>query len=604
MKNRIALLRFILILSFCVLPLSLFSQANGVTHAGRNTGQPMFPKKEYKELPNPVAVNPALWNKVNGVNVRWGSVDERYAKEIPPTVLGSNTIELTAWKGERVAAQFVVYGKENLEHVSFEVSDLINGKERIGQGSLLKGFVRYVMTDELNKDKKGACGQRPDATRWDSSLVADPIDHFAKELAVPAMNTQPAWVRIWVPQDIKSGVYSGTVTVKDGNRMLGKLNLKVNVKNRVLPKVDDWAFHLDLWQNPYAVARYYQVEPWSKEHFDAMRPIMELYHQAGGKVITTSIMHKPWNGQTYDYFESMVTWMKKLDGTWSFDFSVFDKWVEFMMSIGIKKEIGCYSMVPWALSFQYFDQASNTMKFVKTQPGEAAYDEMWTAMLTAFAKHLKEKGWFEITHISMDERPIDIMLKTLKVIRKADPKFKISMAGNLYQELLSELDDYCIPLRLKYSKQDIEKRRAEGKVTTFYTCCAEPYPNTFTFSAPAEAEWLGLYAAMADLDGYLRWAYNSWVLEPLLDSRFITWAAGDTYMVYPEGRTCIRFERLVAGIQDYEKIRILRNEYKQKGNISALKNLERALSTFDELKLNEIPASRYVNKVKAEINKF
>ena len=75
-------------------------------------------------------------------------------------------------------------------------------------------------------------------------------------------------------------------------------------------------------------------------------------------------------------------------------------------------------------------------------------------------------------------------------------------------------------------------------------------------------------------------------------------------MVYPEGRTCIRFERLVAGIQDYEKIRILRNEYKQKGNTSALRNLEKALSTFDELKLNEIPASLYVNRVKAEINKF
>ena len=36
-------LKSFLILSFCVLPLSLFSQTNGVTHAGRNTGQPMFP---------------------------------------------------------------------------------------------------------------------------------------------------------------------------------------------------------------------------------------------------------------------------------------------------------------------------------------------------------------------------------------------------------------------------------------------------------------------------------------------------------------------------------------------------------------------------------
>ena len=56
---------------------------------------------------------------------------------------------------------------------------------------------------------------------------------------------------------------------------------------------------------------------------------MKLYADAGGKVITASIMHKPWNGQTYDAFESMVTWLKKADGTWYFDYTVFDKWVEF-----------------------------------------------------------------------------------------------------------------------------------------------------------------------------------------------------------------------------------------------------------------------------------
>ena len=49
-----------------------------------------------------------------------------------------------------------------------------------------------------------------------------------------------------------------------------------------------------------------------------MRPLMKLYADAGGKVITASIMHKPWNGQTYDAFESMVTWLKKADGTWYF----------------------------------------------------------------------------------------------------------------------------------------------------------------------------------------------------------------------------------------------------------------------------------------------
>ena len=69
-----------------------------------------------------------------------------------------------------------------------------------------------------------------------------------------------------------------------------------------------------------------------------MRPDMQNYVDAGGKVITASIMHKPWNGQTYDPFESMVTWLKKADGTWYFDYTVFDKWVEYMMSLGVKKQ--------------------------------------------------------------------------------------------------------------------------------------------------------------------------------------------------------------------------------------------------------------------------
>ena len=596
MKKYLLFIVVLIVSSFTV-----SAQNQGVTHTGRNTRQMQYPLKEYQELENPVTVDAVKWRGIEGKHVTWGSIDERYGQEVPPQMLQGKSIELNAWKGERVHAQFAVYGNEYIRSLNFEVSDLQSKQgDVIRQDRLLRGFVRYVMTDELNKNGKSGCGKRPDATQWDSTLVADVIDHLAKELEVKAYNTQGGWIRVWVPQDAKTGVYTGTVTVRNGNELIDKLELKVNVKNHVLPEPADWAYHLDLWQNPYAVARYYQVEPWSEAHMDAMKPLMKMYQQAGGKVITASIMHKPWNGQTFDYFESMVTWIKKLDGTWAFDFAVFDKWVQFMMDLGVKKEIGCYSMVPWALSFQYFDQASNSMKFVHTEPGEPAYDEMWTAMLQSFAKHLKEKGWFEITHIAMDERSIDVMLKTLKVIRKADPEFKISMAGNLYDELVDELNDYCITMSQKWAEDIIKKRRAEGKTTTFYTCCAEAYPNTFTFSAPAEAEWLALYAEKANLDGYLRWAYNSWVPEPLLDSRYITWAAGDTYLVYPEARTSIRFERLVSGIQDYEKIKILRKELKP----SALQRLDKVLSTFDETQLPAIPASTFVNQVKAEIDRF
>ena len=558
----------------------------------------------YEEASNPISTNPSLWVKVSAPQVSWGSTDIRYKKEEPaPIARLKKDINLTAWKGERVSAQLVVWTPEALDNLSFIVSDLTSGKETISKDNVRTGFVRYVMTDELNKDGKGGCGYRK-SSDYDSTLVADPIDHIASTLTVPANATQGGWISVRVPQQVKAGKYTGTVTVKDGDKVLSELKLAVNVKNRTLPASTEWAFHLDLWQNPYAEARYYNVEPFSKEHFDRMRPDMQNYVDAGGKVITASIMHKPWNGQTYDPFESMVTWLKKADGTWYFDYTVFDKWVEYMMSLGVKKLINCYSMVPWRLSFQYFDQASNSFKYLDAKPGEAAYDEFWGNMLTSFAKHLKEKGWFDITHISMDERPMKDMLATLKVIRKADKDFKVSLAGTYHDELVKELHDYCIAIGEKFPAEVIKSRKEAGQVTTYYTCCTEPRPNTFTFSAPAEAEWLGWFAAKENLDGYLRWALNSWVKNPLQDSRFTAWAAGDTYMIYPEGRSSIRFERLIEGIQSYEKIRILKEEFEKKGNKSAIKKIDKILKAFDEFSLEEIPAATVVTKAKEAINKY
>lgn len=591
---------------YCSIPGNAQSQ-QGVTHSGQSTGQSPFPLATYQELPNPTPTDPALWEKVKGTKVSWGSTDIRYKKEEPVST-GSlkKEIVLTAWKGERVASQFVVWGDQALDRLSFSVSELVhkNRKDRIGNEQLLCGFVRYVMTDELNKDGKGGCGNRPDAAAFDSSLVADPIDHITKELSVPARATQGAWVRVWVPQQSLPGIYEGTVTVKDGDDVLGTLALKVNVKNRTLPLPADWSYHLDLWQNPFAIARYYKVEPWSDAHLNCMRPYMEMYRQAGGTVITASIMHKPWNGQTYDYFESMITWMKKADGNWCFDYTIFDRWVEFMMSVGITQEINCYSMVPWKLSFQYYDQATNSLKFIDMKPGDREYEEVWVALLKSFAAHLKEKGWFDITHISMDERPMPVMQETLKVIRKADPDFKVSLAGALHEELSDELDDYCVALRMKYPEEMKEKRRAEGKITTFYTSCEEPHPNTFTFNPPAECEWFSWYAAKENLDGYSRWALNSWVIEPLLDSRFYTWAGGDTYLIYPGARTSMRFERLIAGIQAFEKVRILKEEFESKGNKRGLSKIESTLNLFDETTMDSIPASEIVSKANKVINGF
>jgi len=307
------------------------------------------------------------------------------------------------------------------------------------------------------------------------------------------------------------------------------------------------------------VARYHQVEPWSEEHMEAMRPVMTMLAQAGQKVITTTLIHKPWGGQTQDPFDSMVEWVKKADGTWEYGFDIFDKWVSFMMECGVTEQINCFSIAPWHSAFRYFDEATGEYAYVNAEVGTSEYEEFWSGMLVEFEKHLREKGWFDICAISMDERPVDVMKEVVRVIRNVSPDFKISLAGNYHPEVEAEIYDYCLAYGLEFPEDVLARRKAEGKVSTYYTCCTELAPNLFTVSDPADAMFLGLEMARRKADGYLRWAYNSWPLEPLTDSRFRSFTSGDTFVVYPEGRSSIRFERLIQGIQEYEKIRLSGN---------------------------------------------
>lgn len=545
----------------------------------------------------------AVWDKLPvAPQISWGSIDIRYNKRSIPQITKSARWQGKAWKGERVNAQALVWTKTDLTGATITVSDLKNGSNTIPSSAIKTNFVRYVMTDELSKDGTTGCGHRPDPAEWDSSIVADALD-IIKVRDIQARTIQPVWMNVWIPSDAKTGKYRGTLTVSGNNFQPMNLQVEVEVMDHVLPAPEDWVFHLDLWQNPYAVAHHYQVPLWSKEHFDAMRPIMKILADAGQKGITCSIMHKPWAGQTYNHFDSMIGRTKRIDGSWTYDYTVFDKWVEYMMNdIGITKYIYCYTMIPWALSFDYYDQATNRIQFVEAKPGEAAYTEYWESFLKDFSKHLRRKGWFDKVTIAMDERGEEAMKEAIKVIRTSDPDFKISVAGYYHESIQHELHDLTIGFGHSFPEDVRETRRKAGQISNVYTCCAEARPNTFTFSPPAEASWLGWHAMAGDYDGYLRWAYNSWTEDPLRDSRFHTWAGGDCYLVYPGARSSIRMERLIEGIQDYEKIRILREIFTTKGDKGKLKRLNDAVSKFTAESITSTNAADMVNEGRKVLN--
>lgn len=532
------------------------------------------------------------------VSAKWGNTDTRYPLDVADATRTTAVSNATAWKGERVNLQLVVAnkGKESADRsVEYKFSELKNGKSVIPATNVVGGFVEPVITDKFT-----GCGKH-EVDAYGEVHIADRITGV-NPTVMKSGAQRGLWLTVQVPQDAKPGTYKGYVELTCEGKTT-KHSYTVKVLNRTLPAPAEWKFHLDLWQNPYAIARVHNVELWSKEHFDVLRPYMLKLAAAGQKAITATLIDRPWDGQTFDPFGSMVTWVKKADGSWWYDFTIFDMWVEFMMDCGINKEITCFSMIPWKLSFRYYDQATHSHKHINCAPGDKAYAEFWGGMLSAFAQHLKEKGWFEKTFISMDERSLQQMQAAIKVIKDYAPGMKISMAGNYHAEIEPDIFDYCLDIFAysAYTPELIASRRAQGKVSTYYTCCSAEYPNLFTFSDPADAEFIALEALAKDLDGYLRWAYNSWTVVPEEDSRFTAWPAGDTYVIYPFSVSSVRWERLVQGIQQFEKYKILLAEAEAKGNTSRVKALKKLLKSVDISKIAD-KSEKIVNGFRNGLN--
>jgi hypothetical protein len=531
------------------------------------------PKKQrytYNELPDPSGDTLSDWSSVTrGLHASFVSADVRYPKSVAPNTATEKSQSLTGWKGEKLSAQLLLWTAEKMENVSCQFGDFKAPSATLSGNIAQARFVRYVLTDEFGN----ACGpHNPDD--YPPTLSADMLDTL-KYFDIEEKSVRPVWLTVSIPPTAASGTYNATLTVSAGGKKLHALDIELNVQDRLLPPPSEWHFHLDLWQHAPAVARVQNVTLWSDAHFAALKDVMQLLANAGQKVITATLNKDPWNQQTYDLYADMILWTKNPDGSWTYDYAVFDRWVEFMMEMGVNKMINCYSMIPWNNEFIYTDAASGEKTVIHADPGSEEYEAFWTPFLKDFTNHLKEKGWLEKTNVAMDERSPEAMSATVELLRKVAPELGIALADNhkSYKRYPS-IKDISVAASAKVDAEDIEFRRAHGLVTTYYVCCADRFPNMFTFSEPAEAAYSAWYATAAGYDGLLRWAYNWWTENPLLDSRYIRWPAGDTYIIYPDARSSIRFERLVEGIQDAEKIRILREEWSENQSDEAKNKLK------------------------------
>ena len=499
-------------------------------------------------------IDPTKWQNQKNLHVSFASTDEAYFRTEAPGITETKTWTATGWKGERLNTMILIWSADTVNQVRVVLNDLKTANGNIlGKNNLKAQLVRYVISNYPYGAREVTCGVGPVDKAY---LMPDRLEAFDR-FELPGKTVRPVWLSIDIPSTTAAGSYKGEIEIRSENQNF-KLQLAIDVQNQSLPKPHDWAFRLDLWQNPWVIAEYYKVKPWSEEHKLLLKKHLKLYADAGGKFITTYCVHSPWADNSYMIEGNMIEWIKKKSGQWRFDYSIFDQYVQLAIDAGIDKAITIYTPIPWGDRFRYIDETTGNYITEQWQATSAIFKTNWNIFLTDLKKHLETKGWMNKTYLGVNENAMEQTLSAIKVIRDHSKQWKITYAGDWHEELTGLLDDYSCVLYKEPAVKDVRYRFAKKQTSTYYICCTPAFPNTFVFSPPVEGRWLGWYTMAHGYDGMLRWAYDAWPADPVRDARHLLWPAGDSYMIYPGAESSIRFEKMREGIVDYEKLKILK----------------------------------------------
>lgn len=507
---------------------------------------------------------------------------DRYIQDDFGRILNTHkekSFKLWAWKNDKACAEFAILCAENLENVKISISDLTGTKEIIPSDNIKLSFIKEV---KAYTGHAGWYANNPNNVMPKGERKYFPeVIYSDAPVSICRDRLQLVWTEVQIPKNISSGLYSGSITVcADNTSKNVTLDFAVEVLDITMPDSGNYTFDVEYWHHPYNVAYYYGVEPFSEKHLEILKQHMLLYKSLGGHAVTASIVEEAWGGQTYGFgrdihYPSMIKWIKTCDNKWKFDYSHFDKWIELNKNLGIADKIICYSMMPWKNVVRYYDESKQKYKKIKVNTAnKTKYDEVWRPFLQAFVKHLDEKDWFDSAYIGFDERRnMQTALDLIASVKNKDGKtLKISAAFNDFKHnaaVFNRLDYASVGLQqirdnLQDFKDQVRIRRDNKQQTTMYTA-TEHVPNSFTKSIPAESYWTAMFAGSLNTTGFLRWAYDAWVENPLEESTHWSFPAGDCFLVYPsyknqkpESKFSLRLAKLDEGVRDVNKLYMMR----------------------------------------------
>ena len=430
----------------------------------------------------------------------------------------------------------------------------------------------------------------------DGTYRADAVLHeTVREIA--ADTVAQLYCTVHIPSDTPPGSYSGTLhffcnrAFDDEFRMEDcDIFFTIQVYAFCFPDNRKNGFHLDLWQHSSNIARKYEVPLWSNAHFAILENYIRSLGALGAKSVTIVASEIPWNGQycsgmpegTNLYEYSIIGVTKKKDGTFLYDYTAMQRYIDLCAKYGIDEAISIFGLVgvwntgnrfhgkivrdyPDLMRIRYLDEASGTYRYMKNGCEVDDY-------IHSLEQYFVHTNQIAKVRLSADEpHDLEPFKESLERMHKAAPQFRCKTACDQIEfvDAFSALTDDFIYDIIAASNRCEEMQAAikahPDKRFLHYVCCEPDYPNMFLKSELVESYFLCIFASYHHFSGFLRWDYTVWNDHPRDNAIVGTWNAGDSYFVYPSADgtplLSLRWYALRRGIQFF----VLMEEVKKRG---------------------------------------
>jgi len=463
-------------------------------------------------------------------------------------------IEIWAARNEYESAQIAMQSDATTTIQKVEATDLVNMKNN---HIIEKKYFNYRFPEFVNlkKNTKDTPASELDAIA--PNWFPDPLEE-AKSRTFKGVCS--LWLTWYVPSDKGSaGDYSGELIITTDTES-HRIPVVLHVWNFAIPEKP--TMYVTNWLHTMQIESQYLVRKGSEEYWNIVEKIAQDMIDHRQNVIFTPL--------------NLIKSTKLPNGSYTFDFKDYEKWVAIFMRRGFVAIEGSHLFHPgnsYDIRYQV-KGSSNKVSFDRKQLETTEGKAYLSNLLSALHKENVKLGIADkyLQHVGDEPKPEQLGLykEIAGIVHKSMPGVPTFDATDMPLEMIKGMTDIPVPLL----KQNMDKTQTAGNKwgKWWYTAMGPrgKFPNRFIDYPLLKMRIIPWLSWGYGMNGYLHYAYNWWLSPSGKSPREDVdqggkYPPGDGFIVYPpladKSRSPVssmRWEAFRDGLEDYEYLVLLR----------------------------------------------